>query len=260
MMLKARVFDSHAHMDCPHYDADREEVFARLRAEIDGLINPGCDNESSLKAIGYAETYDFVYAAVGWHPQEVLRMQDEDLARLEEWSGHPKVVAIGEIGLDYYYDDCAPRPLQRKRFIEQLDLARKVGLPVIIHDRDAHGDMLEIVAREGKELSGVFHCYSGSLETARELLKLGFYLGFGGSSTFKNAQKLREVLKHVPEDRLLFETDSPYLTPMPYRGRRNDPAHTLLVAQNAALVRGVEPEELIRKSSENVRKLFDKIR
>lgn len=257
--MSAKVFDSHAHLDCEHFDADREEVFARLSQEIAGMINPGCDNETSLKAITYAETYDFVYAAIGWHPQEVLRMQDEDLKKLEEWSQHPKVVAIGEIGLDYYYDDSAPRELQRKRFIEQLDLARRVDLPVIIHDRDAHGDMLDIFHSVGKGLRGVFHCYSGSLETAKELLKMGFYLGFGGSSTFKNAEKVRSVLKYVPEDRILFETDSPYLTPVPYRGKRNNPSYTLLVAQNAALVRGSGVDSLIEKSTENVKKLFQKI-
>ena len=258
-MSAIKVFDSHAHMDCEHFDEDREELFARLKEEIAGLINPGCDNESSLKAISYAEAYDFVYAAVGWHPQEVLRMKDEDLQKLEEWSKHPKVVAIGEIGLDYYYDDCAPREMQRARFIEQLALARKVDLPVIIHDRDAHGDMLDIFHSEGKGLRGVFHCYSGSLETARELLKMGFYLGFGGSSTFKNAEKVRTVLKYAPEDRILFETDSPYLTPVPYRGKRNNPAYTALIARNAAQVRGVEVDDLVKKSTENVKKLFNKI-
>ena len=227
--MSAKVFDSHAHMDSDYFDDDREEVFEQLRQEIAGMINPGCDNETSLKAITYAETYDFVYAAVG------------------------------EIGLDYYYDDSAPRELQRKRFIEQLDLARRVDLPVIIHDRDAHGDMLDIFHNEGKGLRGVFHCYSGSLETAKELLKMGFYLGFGGSSTFKNAEKVRNVLKYVPEDKILFETDSPYLTPVPYRGKRNNPAYTLLVAQNAALVRGTDVESLIEKSTENVKKLFSKI-
>ena len=257
--MSAKVFDSHAHMDSDYFDADREEVFAQLRQEIAGMINPGCDNETSLKAITYAETYDFVYAAIGWHPEEVLRMQDDDLKKLEEWSKHPKVVAIGEIGLDFYSADCAPRDLQKKRFIEQLDLARRVDLPVIIHDRDAHGDMLDIFHNEVKGLRGVFHCYSGSVETAKELLKMGFYLGFGGSSTFKNAEKVRSVLKYVPEDRILFETDSPYLTPVPYRGKRNNPAYTLLVAKNAALVRNTDVENLIEKSTENVKKLFSKI-
>lgn len=258
-MSGVKVFDSHAHMDCEQFDADREEVFARLKTEIAGMINPGCDNETSLLAIKYAETYDFVYAAVGWHAQEVLRMQDEDLEKLAEWAQHPKVVAIGEIGLDYFYDDCAPRELQRQRFIEQLDLARQVNLPVIVHDRDAHGEMLDIFRNEGKGLRGVFHCYSGSLEMAKELLKMGFYLGFGGSSTFKNAEKVRAVLKYVPEDRLLFETDSPYLTPAPYRGKRNDPSYTEIIARNAAVVRGVGFEELAGKSTENVKNLFHKI-
>lgn len=255
-----KVFDSHAHLDAEQFDDDREALFISLIDEISGMVNPGCDTESSLKAISYAEKYDFVYAAVGWHPQEVARMKDEDLQLLMEMTKHPKVVAIGEIGLDYYYDEDAPRPLQRQRLLEQMEIARSSGLPVILHDRDAHGDMLEIFRTEGKGLKGVFHCYSGSLETAKELLKLGFYLGFGGTSTFKNAAKVREVLKYAPLDRILFETDSPYLAPVPNRGKRNNPAYTALVVKNAALVREESEELLIEKSIENVKNLFFKIK
>ncbi|HIU64635.1 MAG TPA: TatD family hydrolase [Candidatus Avacidaminococcus intestinavium] len=255
----AKVFDSHAHLDAEQFDEDRELLFSELKEKISGMVNPGCDTESSYKAISYAEKYAFVYAAVGWHPQEVARMTDDDLTLLLELTKHPKVVAIGEIGLDYYYDDEAPRPLQKKRLLEQLEVARTSKLPVILHDRDAHGDMLEIFKTTGRDLTGVFHCYSGSLETAKELLKLGFYLGFGGTSTFKNAEKVREVLKYAPLDRILLETDSPYLTPVPFRGKRNNPAYTELVARNAALLRGVTEEEIIEKTTENVKKLFFKI-
>lgn len=257
--MTVRVFDSHAHLDCAEFDADREELINRLSRELAGVINPGVDTESSLKAIGYAEKYDFIYAAVGWHPQEVSRMQADDLLLIKKWAEHPKVVAIGEIGLDYYYDDNAPRAVQKKWLLEQLAIARAVNLPVIIHDRDAHGDLLEIFQQQPPGLKGVFHCYSGSPETARELLKLGFYLGFGGTSTFKNADKVRRVLANTPLDRILLETDSPYLTPVPYRGKRNNPAYTGIVAQNAAQVLGLPEEELIAQTTANVKTLFQKI-
>lgn len=260
-MSRLNLFDSHAHLDCEHFDTDRAEVIKELEETLAGVINPGCDSASSQLAINYADNHDFIYAAVGWHPQEVSRMQDSDLKQLELWAKHPKVVAIGEIGLDYYYDEDAPRPLQKQRFLEQIALAKKVDLPIIIHDRDAHGDMLDIFRSEaGQEVSGVFHCYSGSVEMAKELLKRGFYLGFGGSSTFKNAAKVRDVLKYAPLDRILFETDSPYLTPVPLRGKRNNPSYTELVVQNAAAIREESFEVLLQKSTENVKRLFKKIK
>lgn len=259
-MGRLNLWDSHAHMDCEDYAADREEVFRQIEENMAGMINPGCDRTSSQQAMAFADKYPFVYAAIGWHPEEISRMTDEDLTLLRQWSTHPKVVAIGEIGLDYYHEEDAPRPLQKQRFIEQLHLAKEVGLPVIIHDREAHGDCMSILQSEGQGVTGVFHCYSGSWEMAKELVKMGFYLGFGGSSTFKNAVKLQEVLRHLPAERILFETDSPYLTPVPYRGRRNQPTYTELVVENAVHVRGESKETLLNISTQNAHKLFTKLK
>ncbi|MDD4320447.1 MAG: TatD family hydrolase [Acidaminococcaceae bacterium] len=259
-MARLPLFDSHAHMDCEHFDEDRAQVFEEIEQNLAGMINPGCDRESSLKAMEFAAKYKFVYAAVGWHPEEIARMVDEDLTLLKQWANNDKVVAIGEIGLDYYNDDNAPHPLQRQRFIEQLNIAKETGLPVILHDREAHGEILDILKNEVQGVKGVFHCYSGSVEMAKELIKMGWYFGFGGSSTFTNAKKVREVLNYVPEDRILFETDSPYLTPMPLRGKRNNPTYTELVAENAARVRGVGARRLMEVSTLNLKKLFFKIK
>ena len=259
-MARLPLFDSHAHMDCEHFDEDRDQIFAEIQNNLAGIINPGCDRESSITAMEYASKYSFVYAAVGWHPGEISRMVDEDLELLRNWCNNEKVVAIGEIGLDYYNDEDAPHELQRQRFIEQLQIAKETALPVIVHDREAHGDILDILKKEAQGVKGVFHCYSGSVEMAKELIKMGWYLGFGGSSTFANAKKVREVLKVVPEDRILFETDSPYLTPMPLRGKRNKPTYTELVAENAAKVRGVEVGHLMEASTKNLKTLFFRVK
>lgn len=259
-MARLQLFDSHAHMDSEYFDEDRTQIFAEIEKNLLGMINPGCDRESSLMAMDFAAKYKFVYAAVGWHPEEILRMADEDLTLLKKWCSNEKVVAIGEIGLDYYNDENAPHELQRQRFIEQLNLAKEMELPVILHDREAHGDILAILKKEGQGVKGVFHCYSGSVEMAKELIKMGWYFGFGGSSTFTNAKKVREVLKYVPEERILFETDSPYLTPMPFRGKRNKPTYTELVAENAAMVRGVDVSRLMNISTKNLKTLFFRIK
>ncbi len=259
-MSKYPLFDSHAHLDSLDYEEDRKEVLAQCEELLAGLINPGCDRESSLKAMELAKEYPFVYAAVGWHPEEIAKCRDEDIAILEEWCKEPKVVALGEIGLDYFHDEGAPHEMQRQRFVEQLRLAKKVNLPVIIHDREAHGDTLELIKKEGQGVLGVMHCYSGSIDTAKEYLKLGWYFGFGGSSTFKNAKKVKEVLAWMPSDRILFETDSPYMTPVPFRGKRNNPCYTQLVAENAAQLRGCDAEELMCISTENIKKLFSRIK
>lgn len=259
-MGRLNLFDSHAHMDDEAYDCDREEVFAEIEANLAGMINVGIDTETSRQAIGFAEKYPFVYAAVGWHPEEINRMEDGDLDELRVLARHPKVVAIGEIGLDYYHDEGCPHDLQQQRFREQLALARELQLPIVIHDREAHGDVMSILRKEGQGIVGEFHCYSGSWEMAKELLNMGFYLGFGGSSTFKNAKKTVEVLTKVPLDRILFETDSPYLTPMPYRGQRNKPTMTELVVERTALLRTEGKDELMNASTENLRRLFTKIK
>ena len=259
-MPRLQLFDSHCHLDCADFNEDREIILEEIRENLAGVINPGSDGASSRYAMELAHQYPFVWAAVGWHPEEIARCTEEDMTQVETWCTDPKVVAIGEIGLDYYNDENAPHDLQKKYFIWQLQIAKRTGLPVIIHDREAHGDMLAIIQKEAKGVTGVFHCYSGSLETAKEFAKLGWYFGFGGSTTFKNSKKAREVLTWVPEERLLFETDSPYMTPVPFRGKRNKPTFTELVVKNAAELRNTTVDELMKSSTKNVKKLFFRVK
>ncbi|MEN6413805.1 MAG: TatD family hydrolase [Veillonellales bacterium] len=250
------LFDSHVHLDDEKFNDDREEVIARAKKNgVSWMINPGDSMASSARAIFLAEQHDAIYAAVGVHPHEAEAVEEGDYERLAAWTKQPKVVAIGEIGLDYYYD-LSPREVQQRVMIRQLDVARQTGMPVIIHDRDAHGDILEILKKEGKGLQGVFHCFSGSWEMARIVLDLGFYLAVGGSLTFKNAAKLPAVVTAVPLERLLLETDCPYLTPRPYRGRRNEPAYVRLVAEEVARLRHMELSGLAEATTGNVRRLF----
>ena len=244
-------------MDSDYFTDDRDALLTQLQEELDGIINPGCDEITSGFAVSLAEKYDFMYAAVGWHPEDLEGILDNSyLDELAAWAVHPKVVAIGEIGLDYYWKGNEPKDVQKRRLLEQLDLAKQFDLPVIIHDRDAHGDILEIFQKEVTGVRAVFHCYSGSLEMAKELLKRGFYLGFGGTSTYKNAAKVREVLQYVPDDLLLFETDSPYLTPVPYRGKRNESAFVVEVMKTLAKAYGVSEEEFARQTNLNVERVF----
>lgn len=260
-MSRTGLFDSHAHLDSNYFADDRDTLLAQLEKDLDGIVNPGCDEASSRFAVELAEKYAFVYAAVGWHPSDLKGIKNDSyLEQLALWAAHPKVVAIGEIGLDYYWKENEPKDVQKRRLLEQIDLAKQFDLPVIIHDRDAHGDIMEIFTKEVSGVQAVFHCYSGSLEMAKELVKRGFYLGFGGTSTYKNAAKVREVLQYVPDELLLFETDSPYLTPEPHRGKRNHPGYTELVARNAAEVRGTTFEALAAQTTKNVKMLFKKIK
>lgn len=254
------MWDSHAHLDSDYFTDDREELISKLQQDLDGIVNPGCDEATSAFAVELAEKYDFIYAAVGWHPEELKDIPADYLDKLAAWAVHPKVAAIGEIGLDYYWKENEPKEVQKRIFLEQLDLAKQFDLPVIIHDRDAHGDMLEIFQKEVTGVRAVFHCFSGSLEMAKELVKRGYYFGFGGTSTYKNAQKVREVMSYIPRELLLFETDSPYLTPVPYRGKRNNPCYVELTARNAAEVLGVPFEELAEQTTKNVKALFTKIK
>jgi TatD DNase family protein len=260
--MKLNLFDSHTHLDDEQFDLDRLEVIKRTEEKLMGIINPAVDYESSKKIIKLAQEHSFIYAAVGWHPEDIGNVDvDEIKSQLRPLLAHPKVVAVGEIGLDYYWKENAPKDIQLKGLIAQIELAKEFDLPVIIHDRDAHGDMLDLMQSEvGKNLRGVFHCYSGSTEMAKELLKRGFYLGFGGTSTFKNAKKVREVLKMTPLDRILFETDAPYLSPVPMRGKRNEPNFTEYTARNAAEFLNIDFEQLINASTENVKRLFTKIK
>lgn len=259
-MSRTKLWDSHAHLDDEWFDEDRDALIDQLKMDLDGIINPGCDGKSSAIAVELAEKHDFIYAAVGYHPENLKNIPTNYQEQLAAWAVHPKVVAIGEIGLDYYWKENEPKEVQKRIFLEQIDLAKQFDLPVIIHDRDAHGDMLEIFQKEVTGVQAVFHCYAGSLEMAKELVKRGYYFGFGGTSTYKNASKVREVMKYIPRELMLLETDSPYLTPIPFRGKRNNPGYVELTAKNAAQVLEVDIEELAAITAENTKRLFKKIK
>jgi TatD DNase family protein len=248
------VIDSHAHLDSPKFDGDREAVVERAReAGLVAILNVGGDLASSRAAVALVERYDFVYAAVGVHPHDARTVTPAVLDDLRTLSRHPKVVAIGEIGLDYYRD-LSPRSVQRQAFADQLALAAELGLPVVVHSREALDDVL--AGLRGWEGTGVLHSYSGGLERLEEVLELGFSIGISGPVTFPKAERLRAVAEAVPLERLLVETDCPYLTPVPYRGRRNEPAYVRYVAQAVARARGMEAEPLARATADNARHLF----
>jgi TatD DNase family protein len=249
------LIDSHAHLDSPKFDGDREEMIARARAAgIDRIVNIGFNRETIPTTMELAEKYPFIYAAVGWHPTDAADMNlDEDLAWIERLCAHPKVVAIGEIGLDYYWDT-SPKEVQHTVFREQIRLARKLRKPIVIHNRDAHEDVVKILREEkADEVGGIMHCFSGSWDTAKLCLDMNFYISFGGPITYKNARVPKEVLARVPDDRLLIETDCPYLTPHPHRGKRNESAYVALVAEAAAEIKGISVEDLADLTSRNAR-------
>ena len=251
-------FDSHAHFDDERFDEDRESLLMSLQKEknVDFILNPGVDLERSKKAVALAEQYDFIYAGVGFHPHDVEGMTEQDIKELEELAQYKKVVAIGEIGLDYYYDH-SPRELQKHWFIKQIELAKRIKKPIIVHDRDAHGDTLRILKETyAEEVGGVLHCFAGSVEMAEECNKMGFYIGVGGVVTFKNARKLIEVVEKTPIEWLLIETDAPYLTPEPHRGKRNDSSYLAYVVEKIAQVKGCSIEDVSRITKENVKRLF----
>ncbi len=240
------LFDTHAHYDSRQFDADRDQVLSALPGQGVGLVvNPGCDLDSSRQAIGIAERYPFVYAAVGVHPEDCAGWQDTDVDELRSLAAHPKVVAIGEIGLDYYWKENPPREFQQRVFRAQLALAWELDLPVIVHDREAHGDCLSII-REFPQVRGVFHCFSGSAEMAKELVGLGWMISFTGALTYKNARKAVEAAQAVPLDRIMIETDSPYMAPVPCRGERCHSGLARHTCQRLAgdLPGGVRPNHL----------------
>ena len=250
------LFDTHAHMDDRAFDTDREELLSALPGQGLALVmNPGCSLQSSRNAVRLAKEYDYIYAAVGSHPDAA---DEVDGAVLEEYrelcKRNPKVKAIGEIGLDYHYEDI-PRDIQLKAFRAQMELARELGLPVIVHERDAHEDGMAVV-RDFPEVTGVFHCYSGSAEMARQLVDRGWYIGFTGVLTFKNARKAIEVASSIPLERIVLETDCPYMAPEPFRGRRNDPGKLYRMAEKLAEIRGLPVEEVQAITVENGRKLY----
>lgn len=249
------IFDTHAHYDSGAFNADRFQILDGMPEKNVGLIvDPGCDHESSRAAVALAEKYDFVYAAVGWHPEDIDKFSEEAFSELKSLAQHPKCVAVGEIGLDYYWDS-EHKDEQKELFRRQIELALELNKPAIVHDREAHGDSLEIVCGY-PELRGVFHCYSGSPEMAAELLKRGWYLGFDGPITYKNARRAIEVLEVCPIERIVIETDSPYLTPVPNRGKRNDSSQLCHVIEKIAEVKGMSAAEVERITFENGKKLY----
>ena len=248
------LFDTHAHYDSEAFDTDRDAVLSALPEKGVGLVLcPGCDLPSSEACAALAERYPHVWAAAGIHPENLEGASLAELDAVRALAARPKVRAIGEIGLDYHYD-FSPRDVQKRVFEEQILLAKELDLPVIVHDREAHQDTMELLEKHRPR--GVMHCYSGSAEMARELVKLGFYLGFGGSCTFKNARKALESLQAVPAERILLETDAPYLAPVPMRGRRNDSSLIPYAAQVAAGEKGMDPQALVDQARANACRLF----
>lgn len=248
------IFDSHAHYDDEKYDSDREQVIANIQQKgVCNVINIGCDIKSSEKSIALAEKYPIFYAAVGIHPHTAGEVAEGYIDRLRVISAHEKVVAIGEIGLDYHYD-FAPRVVQQKVFEEQLLLAQELDMPVIIHSREATEDTLKLLNKYMPK--GVVHCFTGSAQTAKEVLQLGMYIGFTGVVTFKNARKTLEVIDNTPLDRLLLETDCPYMAPEPYRGQRTTSDMIVKTAEAVARVKGISPQEAVDYARDNTKRLF----
>ena len=253
-MMLTGIFDYHAHYDDPKFDGDRAQVLARVHeGGVEYIINAGADLETSRSSIRLAEEFPFVYAVVGVHPQDAQDAPEDYLARLEEMAAHPKVVGIGEIGLDYHYTR-EHIEAQHRVFEGQLQLAARLGLPVVIHDWDAHEDTMKLLRRHRP--AGVMHCYSGSAEMAKELLRLGLYLGFTGSVTYKGARRALESAAAAPLDRILTETDAPYQTPEPFRGKRCDSGLLPYTIRTLADIKGVDPQEMARIAGENARRLF----
>ncbi|KIL52500.1 TatD family hydrolase [Jeotgalibacillus soli] len=251
------LFDTHLHLNAEQFEDDLPEVITRARENgVEWMVVVGFDRPTIKKAMELIDEYDFIYAAVGWHPVDAVDMTDEDLAWIEELADHPKVVAIGEMGLDYYWDK-SPKEVQKEVFRKQIKLAIKVNLPIIIHNRDATQDVIDILKEEDAvQVGGIMHCFGGSVETARECLDLNFMISLGGPVTFKNAKKPKEVAVEIPLDRLLIETDAPYLAPHPYRGKRNEPAYVKLVAEQIAELRGITFEEVGNQTTQNAKKIF----
>ncbi|MBR5233520.1 MAG: TatD family hydrolase [Clostridia bacterium] len=248
------IFDSHAHYNDEQFDIDRDSLLASLpEAGIVGIINCGTDTASSFASLEMAEKYPFVYAACGYHPESALEFYEAGLVDIEKMLSHPKCVAVGEIGLEYHYD-FVPKDVQKYVFEKHLELAVKYNMPVIVHDREAHADTMDLLKKYKPK--GVLHCYSGSTEMAKEVLKLGMYIGLGGAVTFKNAVKPVEVAEMIPLDRLLLETDCPYMAPVPMRGKRNNSEYISYIAEKIAMIREIEPDDLLSITAENTKRLF----
>ena len=251
-----QMIDSHAHLDEERFDEDRDELIKSLKENaISYVINPSSDMETSRRVVELSNKYDNIFAAVGIHPHDAEGFKEEDLDELRQLSKDERVVAIGEIGLDYYYDN-SPRDIQKEVFRKQLELSHELDLPVIIHTRDAMGDTYDILKEFEGRVRGVMHCYTGSVEMAEKFMKLGFYISIAGPVTFKNAVNVREMAKQIPLERLLIETDSPYLAPVPNRGKRNDPTNVRYVADMLANLKEIQIDKIIEHSRENTVELF----
>jgi TatD DNase family protein len=251
------IWDTHAHLDDRVFIKDFEQVAERIRAAgVSRVTNIGCDLPTSEQSVKLARDYNFIYAAIGVHPHEAKKATDETWEKLLLLAKKHKVLAWGEIGLDYYRD-LSPRPVQKEVFIQQIKLANEVGLPIVIHDRDAHQDVLTIVKAHPPQKGGIFHCYSGSWEMAKVLLNLGFYLSFAGPVTYKNARQSVEVASKAPLDRILVETDSPYLSPEPRRGKRNEPTYIREIVQKIATLRNLSFEDVASQTMSNAKTIFN---
>lgn len=257
------IFETHAHYDDDRFEKDRDTLLSSLKQQgIGRVMNVGASIESTKTTLALADVYDFVYAAVGVHPSDIDCLNEESFAWLREQTASRKVAAVGEIGLDYYWEkDAAVQERQRYWFARQMELAREASLPVIIHSREAAADTLKVLKSvHAEQIPGVIHCYSYSREMAEEFIKMGYYIGVGGVVTFKNAKKLKETVQAIPLERILLETDCPYMAPEPYRGKRNDSSYLPLVLAAIAELRGITPEEVERATEENARRLFVKVR
>lgn len=251
------LFDSHAHYDDERFNEDREEaIVAAHEAGIGYILNASSDRDSVVETLSLARKYHYIFGAIGIHPHNVEDIDENFISKLNSYACEPKVVAIGEIGLDYHYD-FSPRELQKKWFARQIRLARELRLPIVVHSREASEDTLRIFKEESAmEVGGVLHCYTGSLEMAKNFLELDLYIGIGGAVTFKNAKRLLDVVRYIPQNRLLIETDCPYMTPEPHRGKRNDSRYVRLVAERIAELRGESYHEVEKYTTQNAKDLF----
>lgn len=252
-----KLIDSHCHLDNERFNGDRDEVLARIEEKLEFAVNIGYDLESSKRSVELAESHDYIYAVVGVHPTDIGIYSDEVEAELETLVKHPKVLAVGEIGLDYHWMT-DPKEKQQEIFRKQMEMARRVGKPVVIHTREATRDTLDIL-KEYPDVRGIVHCYPGSYESAAEIMD-NYYFGVGGVLTFKNSKKLKETVEKLPMDRIVIETDCPYLTPEPYRGKRNEPVYVEYIAQRIAEVKGISYEEVVRITNENTKKAYGMVK
>ncbi len=250
--------DTHVHLNADQYDEDLQEVIERaLEAKVEKMVVVGFDRKTIERAMKLADEFEFIYAVIGWHPVDAIDCTEEDLQWIEQLAAHPKVVGIGETGLDYYWDK-SPKDVQQRLFRKQIHLAQKLNLPIIIHNREATGDVVKILREENAAtVGGVMHCFSGSVETARECIDMNFMISLGGPVTFKNARMPKEVAKEIPLEYLMIETDAPYLAPHPYRGKRNEPSFVPLVAEEIARQKELTIEEVAKATTSNATKFFN---